>query len=170
MGTGSKRIRVKIGILLMAISLLGGCTPTPENSTQEISWNLNEVPCTITLAETEIQGTCSHSVEGVNGFKIQEPQALSGLTVQHLQGEYTIQMAGLTQKRSGGVMEQSAFGRLFSALDGAPSAGLLWEGGQWSGELSTGEVITAETREDGTLLTLAVPAWQFTARFSSPEE
>lgn len=170
MGVWPKQVRVGIGILLLAIGVLGGCAPETEVSTQEIIWSLNEVPCTITLAETEIQGVCSHSVEGVNTLQVQEPQTLSGLTVQYLQGEYTIQMAGLTQKRSGGVMEHSAFGRLFSALDNAPSSGLVWEGSQWSGTLSTGEVITAETAEDGTLLTLAVPAWQFTARFSSPEE
>lgn len=170
MGVWPKRIRVGVGILLLVIGVLGGCAPEAEDSTQEIIWSLNEVPCTITLAETELQGLCSHSVEGVNAFQVQEPQILSGLTVQYLQGEYTIQMAGLTQKRSGGVMEQSAFGRLFYALDSAPSSGLVWEGSQWSGTLSTGEVITAETAEDGTLLTLAVPAWQFTARFSTSEE
>ena len=170
MGVWSKRVQtVVLGILLMA-GWLTGCGPAQVESAREVEWSFSEIPCTVTLGEVEIQGVCSHSLEGVSAFYTQEPASLSGFTVQYRQGEYTVQMAGLTQKRSDGVIEKSVFGRLFSALDGAAAASLTWEGGQWSGELSTGEVVTVETREDGTLLTLAVPAWQWTARFSPPEK
>ncbi len=166
----SKRVRAAVGGLLLTAGLLTGCAPASEEPPQEIQWSFQEVACTVTLAETELEGLCSHSLEGVSTFAAQEPDSLSGMTVEYRQETYTIQMAGLTQKRSGGAMEQSVFGRLFSALDGACTAGLTWENGQWSGKLSTGEVVTAETQTDGALLTLTVPAWQFTARFSPGEE
>lgn len=169
MGIWSKGVRTAIGGLLLA-GLLAGCAPVSQEPAAEILWSFEQVPCTVTLAGTEVQGLYSHSLEGVNTFETQQPPSLSGLTVQYRQQEYTIQMAGLTHKRSAGVMDESVFGRLFLALDGACAADLVWEGGQWSGELASGQVVTAETRQDGTLVTLAVPAWQLTVRFSDPEE
>lgn len=170
MGAWSKRVQASVLGLLFTAGLLTGCKTAQVEPVREVDWSFEKIPCKVTLAGVEVQGLCSHSLEGVSAFYTQEPETFSDLTIQYRQGEYTVQMEGLTQKRAGGVMDESTFGRLFSALDGASAAELIWEGGQWSGELSTGEVITAETREDGTLLTLAVPAWQLTARFSSSEE
>lgn len=170
MGAWSKRVQTAVVGILLTAGLLTGCETAQIEPAREIEWSFSEMPCIITLAGVEVQGLCSHSLEGVSAFYTQEPETFSDLAVQYRQGEYTVQMAGLTQKRSGGVMDESAFGRLFSALDGASAAELTWEGGQWSGRLSTGEVITAETEEDGTLLTLSVPVWQLTARFSPPEK
>ncbi len=154
--------------LLAAVILMGafpGCSQVVQPPPEPV-WTLEETPCVAMMSGVEIRGEWRRSLEGIHEFEVEAPKEMAGMQVQSLQGSYTLSLEGLTAERSGKIMENSVFGRLFLAMDGAAAGNLLWENGVWMGRLPGGEGVSIEVDDEGKLLTLSVPVWQLTVRFS----
>lgn len=119
--------------------------------------------CQVSMAGTEISGQYSRSLEGQSVFVVETPEEIAGMQVHRSETEYTVTVTGLSVKRSGEAMEQSLFGRVFTALDALENS--VWNNGSWTASLSDGTDITARTQETGQITVITVPLWQLTIRF-----
>ena len=119
--------------------------------------------CQVSMAGTEISGQYSRSLEGQSVFVVETPEEISGMQVHRSETEYTVSVTGLSVKRSGEAMEQSLFGRVFTALDALEDS--VWNNGSWTASLSDGTSLTARTEETGRITVITVPLWQLTIRF-----
>ena len=160
---GKKSVALLAAVILMGA--LAGCSQVVQPPPEPV-WTLEETPCVAMMSGVEIRGEWSRSLEGIHEFEVEAPKEMAGMQVQSLQGSYTLSLEGLTAERSGKTMENSVFGRLFLAMDGAAAGNLLWENGVWMGRLPGGEGVSIEVDDEGKLLTLSVPVWQLTVRFS----
>ncbi len=149
-----------------ALILLTGCAG-PQPSPQKPEMILENSACVVSMNGVEVEGRCSRSLEGIASFSVESPQAMAGWEVRREQDSCWVSVEGVSVQQDGGVMEESLFGRLFSALDSAAYGELTWEEGQWHGALSSGEALVLETDEAGRPASLEVPTWQLEAQFSS---
>lgn len=162
----SKKWCGQLAVLILCGIFCCGCSA--ETIPPEPEWILQKTECSVTLAGVEVRGTCSHTLEGLSSFTVEFPEEMAGMKVQYRQGQYTVQMERLTDTRTGGMMEESVFGRLFAALDSAAQAELTWQNGRWAGALPQGDMLTAESDDAGNPLSLTVPVWQLAVRFAQP--
>lgn len=144
------------------LTLLPGCEGSPLQP-EEPQWDI-QADCCAVMEGVEVRGILSRSIEGLGTFTVTFPDEINGMQVQYRGGEYTVTFEGLAESVMG--MEESVFGKLFSALEQGDRAELSWEDGIWAGTLSQGGRIMVSASEDGTITSLEVPVWQLQIRFA----
>ncbi len=148
----------------------GGDTATPDPVTTDFSCQAD-----IRYRDMSIKGTLSRSNAGTLTLSFSQPDTLKGVSAQWTGDTVRATLHGLSFDLSPDTLPAGALGSvLIDALDAAvraPTAGTLCdEGLRWEGSGKNGAITMLCDSQDGSLLSLEMPAVPLSASFTGFEK